>query len=114
MVLNNLAWAAMETKDPGALGYAEKAYALAPQNASVLDTYGWLLLQKGDVKRSVEILTAAVERAPKQPDMRLHLAKALIAVPDKAAARKEIETLFTLEVGAEQRAEAQELLKGLW
>ncbi len=83
MILNNLAWAAMETKDPGALGYAEKAYSLAPQNASVLDTYGWLLLQKGDVKRSVELLTAAVNRAPKDPDMRLHLAKALIAAPTR-------------------------------
>jgi putative PEP-CTERM system TPR-repeat lipoprotein len=114
VVLNNLAWAAMEAKDPGALGYAEKAYALAPENAAILDTYGWILLQNNEVKRAVEVLTAAVNQAPKNADMRLHLAKAQIAAADKAAARKEIEIFFTLEGSAEQRAEAQELLKGLW
>jgi putative PEP-CTERM system TPR-repeat lipoprotein len=113
VILNNLAWAAMEAKDPGALGYAEKAYSLAPENASVLDTYGWLLLQNGDVKRAVELLTVAVSRAPKKPVMRLHLAKALIEATDKAGARKEIEALLKLEVSNEQRAEAQEILKGL-
>jgi len=111
VLLNNLAWAAAELKDPDAIGYAEKAYALAPQNASVLDTYGWLLLQKGEAKRAAELLTTAVNREPKNPEMRLHLAKALMAATDKAAARKEIQTLFTLEASDEQRAEAQELLK---
>ncbi len=65
------------------------------------------------MKRAVELLTAAVNRAPKNPEIRLHLAKALIAATDKAAARKEIETLLKLEPGVEQRAEAEELLKGL-
>ena len=113
MLLNNLAWAAAESKDPDAIGYAEKAYALAPQSAAVIDTYGWLLLQKGEAKRAVELLTTAVSQEPKNPEMRLHLAKAQIAATDKAAARKEILTLFTLEASDEQRAEAQELLKKL-
>jgi len=113
MLLNNLAWAAAQSDDASAIGYAEKAYALAPQNAAVLDTYGWLLLQKGDVKRSVELLTAAVTRAPESVELRLHLAKALIAATDKAAARKEVEALLKLDVGPQQRADAQELLKGL-
>ena len=86
---------------------------MAPQNASVLDTYGWLLLQKGEVKRAVEVLTAAVERAPKNPEIRLHLAKALVAATDNAAARKEIEALLRLDTGVQQRAEAQAILKGL-
>jgi putative PEP-CTERM system TPR-repeat lipoprotein len=112
--LNNLAWLAMEAKDPAAVGHAEKAYALAPENAAVLDTYGWLLLQKGEVKRSVELLTKAVSRDPKNADMRLHLARALVEAKDKPAARKEIEALFASEASAEQRAEAQEMLKGIW
>jgi len=113
LVLNNLAWVGMEIKDAGAFGYAEKAYALAPENASVLDTYGWLLLQKGEAKRAVELLTAALRKAPGNPIMRLHLAKALIQASDKTAARKEIEALLQLDAGADQRAEAQALLKGL-
>jgi putative PEP-CTERM system TPR-repeat lipoprotein len=114
VALNNLAWVAMETKDPAAVGHAEKAYAIAPENAAVLDTYGWLLLQKGEVKRSVDLLTKAVSRDPKNPDMRLHLARALVEAKDKAAARKEIEALFASEASAEQRAEAQEMLKRIW
>jgi len=113
VLLNNLAWAAAESKDPDAISYAEKAYALAPQSAEVLDTYGWLLLQKGEAKRAVELLTTAVTRGPTNPEIRLHLAKALIAATDKAAARKEILTLFTLEASDAQRAEAQEILKTL-
>ncbi len=113
VVLNNLAWAAMETNDPGAVDYAEKAYALAPEDAAVIDTYGWLLLRNGDVKRAVELLTAAVNLSPKNPDIRLHLARALIEVNDKAAARKEVEILLKLDAAAPQRAEAEALLKGL-
>ena len=113
LILNNLAWAAMETKDPDALGYAEKAYAKAPENTSVLDTYGWLLLQKGDAKRAVEILTTAVNKAPKDSDIRLHLAKALVEANDKPAARKEVDVLLKLDAGAPQRVEAEDLLKRL-
>jgi putative PEP-CTERM system TPR-repeat lipoprotein len=113
LILNNLAWAAMETNDPGALGYAEKAYSLAPDNASVLDTYGWLLLRSGDAKRAIEILKAAVRLAPKSPVMRLHLAKAYIETKDNTAARNELEALLKLNADDPQRAEAETLLKAL-
>ena len=45
--LNNLAWVLGELRDPADLGYAELAYAKAPTNPGVLDTYGWLLLNSG-------------------------------------------------------------------
>jgi hypothetical protein len=37
-----------------------------------------------------------------------------LAPTDKAAARKEIQPLFTPDASAEQRGEAAQLLKGLW
>ncbi len=113
LVLNNLAWAANELKDPGALGYAEKAYALAPGNPAIADTYGWLLVEKGETKRGLELLTKAAASAPDAGEIRLHLAKALIKAGDKPAARQELEAIVKLGEKAPQRAEAEELLKSL-
>ena len=111
--LNNLAWTSNQLKDPAAIGYAEKAYALAPTSPNILDTYGWMLFQKGDVKRAVELLTEAAGRAPKAGEIRLHLAQALIESGDKAAARKELEAILQLGADVPQRAEAQALLAKL-
>jgi putative PEP-CTERM system TPR-repeat lipoprotein len=91
--LNNLAWTTGELGDPKALSYAEKASALAPNNASVLDTLGVLLVKNGDVAQGLAKLQQAVQLAPNQSDPRLHLAKALIKAGDKAAARKELDAL---------------------
>jgi putative PEP-CTERM system TPR-repeat lipoprotein len=78
IVLNNLAWALGQTKDPKALGVAERAAALAPGSAEVLDTLGMLHLQSGDAKRGLEVLQRARELAPDRPDLRLHYAKGLL------------------------------------
>ncbi len=109
--LNNLAWALGEMNDPAALGIAEKAYSKAPANANVLDTYGWLLFKKGDTKAAVEILTKAVAADPKAIEPRLHLTKALIKSGDKAAAKRELESLVALAPVGPARAEVERLLK---
>jgi putative PEP-CTERM system TPR-repeat lipoprotein len=91
--LNNLAWVAGELGDPKALSYAEKAATLAPGNPSVLDTLGMLLVKQGKVTQGLEKLQKAVQLAPNQSDLRLHLAEALIKAGDKVGARKELEAL---------------------
>ena len=112
--LNNLAWVLNEQNDPSALSYAEKAYANAPTNADVLDTFGWLLLNKGETKRAVEILTLAVAAAPKALEPRLHLAKAFLKSGDKPAAKRELENLSVLlpTIGP-TRAEVERMLQAL-
>lgn len=112
-VLNNLAWIADQSKDPGAVAYAEKAFAVAPANPAIQDTYGWILFKKGDLKRSVELLTGAASAAPKNAEIRLHLANALLGSGDKAGARKELEAIVRLDPPVPQRAEAESLLKKL-
>jgi putative PEP-CTERM system TPR-repeat lipoprotein len=92
-LLNNLAWVSGELGDPKALSYAEKASALAPANPSVLDTFGMLLIKKGDLTQGLEKLQQAAQLAPNQSEIRLHLAKALIRAGDKTAARKELDAL---------------------
>ena len=91
--LNNLAWVSGELGDPKALPYAEKAATLSPANPNVLDTYGMLLIKKGDMASGVEKLRKAAQLAPTQGDIHLHLAEALIKTGDKAGARIELDAL---------------------
>lgn len=78
MVLNNLAYARNEAGEGEvALALAEKALALAPDNASVMDTTGWLLVETGrDLKRGIALLEKAAAAAPGNPAIAEHLAAA--------------------------------------
>ena len=96
LFLNNLAWASAQLKDPRAVEFAEKAYKLAPERPSIMDTLGTLLIEKGDTARGLELLRKASALAPQSPDIRLNLAKALIKAGDKDAAKKELDELTKL------------------
>jgi putative PEP-CTERM system TPR-repeat lipoprotein len=113
IALNNLAWTLGELKDPGAIGYAEKAMALAPNSAAVADTLGWLLLSKGETKRGTEMLAKAAAAAPNALEIRMHYAKALLKSGDKAGARAELEAVASAQGESPLKAEATELLKQL-
>ena len=113
LALNNLAWALGELKDPSALGYAEKAYGLAPANAAIADTFGWMLVERGDTKRGVEILAKAAAAAPDVLAIRMHYAKALLKDGDKANARQELQAVSSAPGENPLKAEAAELLKQL-
>ncbi|MGH8679905.1 MAG: XrtA/PEP-CTERM system TPR-repeat protein PrsT [Burkholderiales bacterium] len=113
VALNNLAWTLSQLKDPAALEYAEKAYARAPSSPAVADTLGWILVERGDTKRGVEILAKAAAGAPNVLEIRLHYAKALAKAGDKAAAKQEIESALQAAGQSPVRAEAEELLKQL-
>ena len=110
-VMNNLAWALSELKDPAALGYAEKAHAKAPADPNIQDTYGWLLFNSGDEKRGIALLTQAATAAPKSPEVRMHLAKALLKTGDKAAAKRELEAVVQFAGKSPLKAEAEQLLQ---
>lgn len=111
--LNNLAWALQKEKDPRALATAEQAHKLAGDNPAVLDTYGWLLVEQGDAARGVPLLQKAVTAAPNSPEIRYHLAVGLSKTGDKAAARKELETLLAQNKPFPEVEQARSLLKTL-
>ena len=67
VVLNNLAWLLNEQGRPEARDLAERAYRLAPLNASVVDTLGTVLLKQGDTARGVALLRQATNLAPQDP-----------------------------------------------
>jgi cellulose synthase operon protein C len=77
-ILNNLAWLYQQKNDDRALETAEEAYRLAPQNARVLDTLGWILVRdESNTARGLDYLRDAYSRAANRPAIRYHLAVAL-------------------------------------
>lgn len=90
-VLNNLANLQWQLKDPQAQQTAERAYALAPDDALVLDTLGWILARKNQLDAGLRHLREARLRNPANPELRYHLAWALARTGRKAEARKELD-----------------------
>lgn len=111
LALNNLAWTYQQDKDPRALETAELALKQAPDNASVIDTVGWLLTERGDTARALPLLHKAVGLAPQSTELRYHLAVALHKSGDKLGARKEAEKLLSDNKTFPQQDETKSLLK---
>lgn len=78
LVLNNLAFAQDKLGNKAkALVYAERALRYAPQNASVMDTVGQLLIETGGNRgRALNLLRKAAQAAPANATIRDHLAAA--------------------------------------
>ncbi|MEO8187108.1 MAG: XrtA/PEP-CTERM system TPR-repeat protein PrsT [Burkholderiaceae bacterium] len=113
VALNNLAWAAGQLGDPKAIGYAERAVRLAPENAAALDTLGTLLVSKGDASKGLEYVKKATDLAPKRHDIRLNYAKALVKAGRTEDARKELTTLQAVTDEFPGKSEIPSLLKQL-
>jgi putative PEP-CTERM system TPR-repeat lipoprotein len=113
LLLNNVAWVSGKLKDPKALEYAERALVLAPNSPEVMDTLGWLLVEKGAFSRGAELLHKAVALSPEADNIRLNLARALLRSGDKAGARKELQVLASKGEKFSGQSEVRELLDSL-
>jgi putative PEP-CTERM system TPR-repeat lipoprotein len=111
--LNNLALAYQQEKDARALATAEKAYALLPDNAAVIDTLGWVLSESGNTARGLPLLHKANTLSPRSSEIRFHLAQALAKSGDKAAARKELSMLIESDEKFARLDDAKALMKQL-
>ena len=76
-IMNNLAWAYYLDKNPAALDLATQAYALAGSNPQVMDTYGWILAEHGEVAKALPILQQANKLNPSDSELQGHLAATL-------------------------------------
>jgi putative PEP-CTERM system TPR-repeat lipoprotein len=110
--LNDLAWLYQKEKDPRAVTTAEQGYQLYPDNPDITDTLGWILVERGETARALELLQKAAEKAPQSTEIRYHLAVALAKSGDNARARRELADLLANK-NFRQRQEAQALLKQL-
>jgi putative PEP-CTERM system TPR-repeat lipoprotein len=113
VALNNLALAYQLSQDARAQQVAEQAYALASDQPVVMDTLGWILVEQGDSARGLSILQKANALAPQARDIRYHMAMGFYKTGDKAAARKELESLVSGNMKFAQAEDARTLLKQL-
>lgn len=113
VVLNNLAWASAQNKDPKALEYAERANTLVPNQPEYMDTLGVLLAEKGDAAQGVALLKKALALAPQRAAIRLNLARALIKNGESAAAKIELLELEKLGDKFPGQKEVEKLMNGL-
>jgi putative PEP-CTERM system TPR-repeat lipoprotein len=110
---NNLAWVSAKLNKDGAIGYAEKANALAPNQPAFMDTLAVLLSDKGDYAKAVELQTKALALQPQNALFKLNLAKIHIKGGEKDLARKELDELSKLGDKFAGQAEVVSLLKTL-
>ncbi len=113
IALNNLAWIYDEMDDERAVEYARRAYEAAPSCAEIADTYGWIMLRKGNREQAVDLLIKATEAAPENPDIRCHFASALAEAGDNASAIGELESILNTDLVFPSRADAATLLQDL-
>ena len=112
-VLNNLALTYLSSHDPRAVATAEAAFKLAPQHPFIADTYGWVLLQSGDAKKSKPILEQAYAKLPEQPDIQTHLAISLEQNGEPERAREMLGQALKGKQRFEARPIAEAALKRL-
>jgi len=113
VVASELAALYQHSGDRRALPLAEQAYKLAPQNAFVLDTLGWLLVANGDAARGLQVLRTAAQLEPSSAMIRYHLAAALAKAGQANLARTELQTLLSRKTAFDERPQAEALLKQL-
>lgn len=109
--LNDFAWTLWENGQVDeAYKHAKKAVTLAPRSAAIQDTYGMILVDRGDTEAAVAALQLAVEQGAGNPEFQLHLAMALLADKQAELAQPLLRALAGHE-GFNRRSEAQELLE---
>jgi putative PEP-CTERM system TPR-repeat lipoprotein len=111
--LNNLAWLLHEKGDARALSLAQQAHLAAPKVPEIADTYGWILVQRDQAAKGLEVLQAALSGSPSNPDIQYHVAAAYA----KSGQQKKAAELLreSLKSGKEFRSReaAQDLLSSI-
>lgn len=110
MALNNLAWLYYESGDRRALDTAKRAYTAATGTTvpAIADTYGWILVESGNVAEGLPILEKATADSKSQPDIRYHYAAALAKAGKRDEALRELRALAG---GAQNYASAADVRK---
>jgi tetratricopeptide (TPR) repeat protein len=108
--LNNLAYLTVKFLGDAqaALPYAQRAVAVSPDNAAILDTLGWILFQLDRSDEALEPLKQAVRLAPSAATY-VHLAEVKLALDDIPGAETDLRAASRLNPDADTQAEIQRL-----
>jgi uncharacterized protein (TIGR03790 family) len=111
IALNNLAYTiAVRKKSPQeAKPLADQALRIAPRNATIADTAGWIAYLLGDYNGASRLLAQAVTGAPNNPEIHLHAAFAYVASNAVAAAKSELNAALKLDPKLAERDDVKEL-----
>ena len=113
LALNNLAWTMVQLGKPGAVAYAERANAIAPNRPAVMDTLAGAMAAEDKVEQALGLQKSAAALAPNEPALRLNLAKIALKAGDKTLARTELEALAKRGQQFSAHEEVSKLLKSL-
>ena len=111
--INNLAWNFVMDGDSRAEGLARRAYKLQPDNSSVVDTLGWILVKNGSLDDGIVMLRNAAELEGSGSETRFHLATGLASAGQTAEAKTILQELLATEDEFSSRKEAESLLNTL-
>ena len=113
LAANNLAWNYFQSNDARAEETARRAYEIQPENSSVVDTLGWILVKKGSLQDGLAMLRRAEELGDGRAEIRYHLAVGLAASGEAAEAKTILQEILSTKSEFSSRQQAQELLSTL-
>lgn len=115
VALNNLAYTLAKDEAQLDVAYelAKKAYAVAPNDGTVIDTLGWIEHLRGNNIEATRLLRQAAQRAPNSADVRLHAAIALADAGAANEARTHLDAALKLDASIESRDEVKRLREQL-
>jgi len=104
--LNNLACLCADGygDEQEALRLAVSAFMREPWNAAIMDTVGYALFKNGRSDQAVQVLERAVQRLPRDPSVRYHLALAYSQSGDKPGAEQSLKKSLELGEGPDAAA----------
>ncbi len=109
-IMNNLAWLYQQAGDPRATQMARRAHEAKPENPDIADTYGWILVESGNIVEGLPILERAARASPNAAEIQYHYAAALVKSGKKEAAATVLGKLITDNVDFPSRRAAETLL----
>ncbi len=108
-VLNYLAysWADRGDNLPQARQMLEKAVAMRPNDGSIVDSLGWVLLRQGETEQAIHSLEQAAEMSPEDSTINGHLGDAYFAAGRKLEAAYQWRRALTLNPDPDDAAKLE-------
>lgn len=113
LALNNLAWVSGQLKRDNAIGYAERANTLMPEQPSFMDTLATLRADKGEFAKALELQNRALALQPQNALLKLNLAKIQLRAGKTDLARQSLDDLSKLGDSFPAQGEVAALRKDL-